>query len=99
MAWEEVEARISEAIGARFRARRRRCVSGGCINDAHVVSGDGRTYFVKTNECAAIEMFRAEAEGLAQLAGTGELRVPRPVCTGSSDEFAYLVVEHLALRD
>jgi fructosamine-3-kinase len=72
-------------------------VGGGCINTTVRLSDGRRSYFVKLNSARLLEMFAAEAEGLAELARTGTLRVPRPLCHGSSDGQAYLVMEYLEL--
>jgi fructosamine-3-kinase len=42
-------------------------------------------------------MFEAEAAGLRALANAGVVRVPSPICTGSADSCAFLVLEHLEL--
>jgi fructosamine-3-kinase len=42
-------------------------------------------------------MFAAEAEGLDELAASGTIRVPRPICHGVADGQAYLVLEALEL--
>lgn len=43
-------------------------------------------------------MFEAEAEGLRELGKADALRVPHPVCHGTADGHAYLVLEYLRLR-
>lgn len=75
----------------------RRSVGGGCINNAYVIESDGRQYFVKLNHAAMADMFEAEAEGLREIAATGAIKVPQPLCWGSVDDSAYLVMEYLAL--
>jgi fructosamine-3-kinase len=62
-----------------------------------VIEGGGRRYFVKTNERSQRHTFAAEADGLAALASSGA-RVPVPVCSGETDDEAFLVLEHLDLR-
>jgi len=42
-------------------------------------------------------MFEAEAQGLREIAATGTVRVPRPVCTGSDHSQAWIVLEYLSL--
>ena len=97
-AWDRVAAEIARATGAAFEPVRHETVAGGCINTATVLTGaDERRYFVKLNDAGRLEMFRAEAEGLAELARAGAVRVPRPLCTGVANGRAFLVLEHLAL--
>ena len=47
------------------------------------LSDGTHSYFVKLNRAELLPMFEAEAAGLAELAASGTLRVPRPLCTGS----------------
>src|SRR5271169_2914047 len=42
-------------------------------------------------------MFAAENAGLAELAATGTVRVPRPIAHGASVQHAFLVLEYLEL--
>ena len=76
---------IQQATGQSTRIVHSRPVSGGCINRAEIVElADGRSYFVKSNPAPLPAMFEREAEGLAALAATETLRVPRPVGAGGS---------------
>ena len=91
---------ISTAIGARtkqsFALANIRPISGGCINDAAVIdNGDNRVYFVKLNAANCADMFEAEADALGELSAAKALRVPSPVCFGSDDQYAWLVLEYL----
>jgi fructosamine-3-kinase len=95
--WEDIAGHIGRASGEPFVPRRVEHAGGGCINRAVVLEGANRRYFVKLNERERAEMFAAEAEGLAELAAAGAVRVPAVVCHGSARGSAYLVLEHLAL--
>jgi protein-ribulosamine 3-kinase len=71
---------ISQVAGSKYEVTSMRPVSGGCIHTAIEVSGKSRTkgahrYFAKVNEAAKVEMFAAEADGLAALGSAGELVV------------------------
>lgn len=89
---------IGVATGQPFEISERRPVGGGDINQAERLTGrDGRRFFVKLNRAERRDMFAAEAEGLAELANSGALRVPRPVCTGLERGRAFLVLEFLDL--
>ena len=92
-----IEAAVSAATGEDFRIAGSRSAGGGCINQAWVVEGGGRRYFVKTNRAELVDMFEAEALGLAELDAARALRVPRPVATGVAGNEAFLVLEHLQL--
>ncbi len=92
-----VEAAISAATEADFHIASSRAVGGGCINQAYVIEGVGRRYFVKINSTEHAGMFEAEARGLAELESARALRVPHPIAVGSADGEAFLVLEHLQL--
>ena len=89
---------IGAATGRPFEVASRRAVGGGDINQAEMLTGqDGRRYFVKLNQADRLDMFEAEADGLAELAQA--IRVPMPICSGIDGSRAYLVLEHLELDD
>lgn len=96
--WAKIARHIATATGARFSVRARHAVGGGCINSATVLQDGTRRYFVKLNDAGRLAMFEAEAEGLEAIARTGSVRVPQPVCAGTADGSAYLVLEHLELE-
>lgn len=94
----EVGAAIGAATGKPFAPAACRAVAGGCINRSlHLTGQDGRDYFVKLNRAERLELFAAEADGLAALAATETLRVPAPITWGASAETAWLVLEYLEL--
>lgn len=86
---------VTQATGDVFKISARRPVSGGSINTAEVLEGSGKKFFVKLNTAARLDMFEAEAEGLAEIAKSNCVRVPQAVCCGTHTDQAYLVLEHL----
>lgn len=93
---EAIAEAIERATGRPFSPRADRAAGGGCINSARVLEGsDGRRFFVKTNHARRLAMFEAEAEGLEAMLATGTVRVPRPICHGTSGDEAWLVLEYL----
>jgi fructosamine-3-kinase len=91
---------IAAATGAPFEIASRCPLGGGDINQAELLTGrDGRRYFAKLNRADRLAMFEAEAEGLAELAGTGTVRAPAPICSGVDGGRAFLVLEYLAMDD
>ncbi len=94
--WTQIAKHISQTQ-LEFEIKSHRSVSGGCINQGYAVSDGKRTYFVKLNEAAKVEMFVAEALGLEQMAQTNTIRVPKPICWGVADNSAYTVLEWLDL--
>jgi fructosamine-3-kinase len=95
--WRRIAGHIAAVSGAAFEPTPPRSVGGGCINEAVTLSDGEHGYFVKLNRADRLDMFEAEAEGLAEMAATRSIRVPRPVCTGTADGQAYLVMERLEL--
>ncbi|MDA8127875.1 MAG: fructosamine kinase family protein [Betaproteobacteria bacterium] len=93
----ELAAAIGRAIGAPFEAGAARSVHGGDISDAFTLGDGDRTFFVKVQPAARLDLFEAEAAGLAELAAAHAVRVPRVVCHGTAAGRAYLVLEHLPL--
>jgi fructosamine-3-kinase len=88
---------ISRATGTAFAPGRQAPLGGGCINQAFKLSDGKHDYFVKTNNAACLPMFEAEADGLEEIRATHSLRVPRPVCYGTSGGGTWLVLEFLEL--
>ena len=68
--------------------------TGGCINQAEVVTlADGRKYFVKSNP-AAPELFPAESIGLAALRRTKTISVPHALGSGVTESgTGFLILE------
>ncbi|GAB4508002.1 MAG: fructosamine kinase family protein [Sulfuricaulis sp.] len=96
--WAAIAKHISAVTGAPFTAESRYSVDGGCINSAAILQDNNRRYFVKLNDATRLSMFEAEAEGLKELAQTHSVRVPLPICSGTVDSSAFLVLEHLELE-
>jgi len=96
-AWQVIAAAIADHTGGAFRPDPPRTLSGGCINDTFSLSDGTQQWFVKTNRAERLDMFEAEADGLDALADAGTLQVPRPLCHGTTDGVAFLVIEFLAL--
>ncbi len=95
--WPTLCAHIAEITGDDARPGARTSVGGGCINDAHRLQCGANQYFIKTNHAGKLDMFIAEAQGLQALASSETLRVPQPICWGTEQEQAYLVLENLSL--
>ncbi|MCD8490361.1 MAG: fructosamine kinase family protein [Desertifilum sp.] len=93
--WTKIAERIAQATDRPFAIEQTRSVSGGCINQGYSLVGTDRTYFVKLNQASQLAMFEAEALGLSQMAQTQTIRVPQPICWGTADRSAYIVLEWL----
>ena len=90
--WNEIAEKISQATEKSFAIADRRPVGGGCINQTYAVSDGTDTYFVKFNSASEYEMFAAEALGLKEMYETHTIRIPKPICWGTTDSSAYIVM-------
>lgn len=97
MFWTEIDAHISRVTGEKFQTQQRRSVSGGCINQGYAVSNGETTYFVKLNQASQVAMFEAEMLGLKQMFATNTIRVPKPICWGTTGDSGYIVLEWLEI--
>lgn len=95
--WASVDARITEATGQPFAATQVRAVGGGCIHEAVTIEDGERRFFVKSNDRAHLALLVAEADGLRALARAQAVRVPAPICWGTAEGRAFLVLEYLEL--
>ena len=86
-------AGISVAAQARLRP-----VGGGDISAAWRLETDDSPVFVKTGPPSSADMFAAEAEGLAELAAPGVIRVPAVLACGLEAGTAFLATEWLDLE-
>jgi fructosamine-3-kinase len=87
---------ITSASGEPFNPATSTGIGGGCINTALKLSDGDRHWFLKLNSADRLGMFAAEQAGLAAMADTGTLRVPRPLCTGIAGTDSYIVMEYIA---
>ncbi len=94
--WSHIAAHISQATQRPFKGDHHRPVGGGSVNSAYVLSEGDLAYFVKFNEATRVAMFEAEVKGLKEMAQTKTIRVPYPVCWGTVEGSAYVVLEWLA---
>lgn len=99
--WETIAQHLESVTGLSLGTPQARSTGGGCINQGYCLQFSPQlshpTYFVKLNRATQVEMFQAEALGLDALAATQTIRVPRPLCWGSTGQSAYLVLEWLDL--
>ncbi|MFI0460021.1 MAG: fructosamine kinase family protein, partial [Candidatus Thiodiazotropha endolucinida] len=95
--WQIIAQHIAQTTGKPFNPLEPRHVGGGCINTGVRLMDGERTYFVKLNRAALLDMFEAEADGLRSMAETNTIRVPQPLCFGLSDKQSYLVMEYIEM--
>jgi fructosamine-3-kinase len=89
MIWTEIDNHISQVTGEKFVSQQHLSISGGCINQGFAISDRQLTYFVKLNQASRVSMFAAEMLGLKQMSTTGTIRVPGPICWGTTGKVQY----------
>jgi fructosamine-3-kinase len=90
---EILKNKIELVLGDKILSQRQ--ISGGCINDAEIVtSKSGKTFFVKTNNKSAKDMFMKEANGLNELAKADVIRVPKVIY--AADDF--IILENISSK-
>lgn len=94
--WDQITQQISQATQQPFTAEHRRPVGGGSVNSAYALSDGDQAYFIKFNDAARVAMFEVEAKGLKEMAQTGTIRVPKPICWGTTEDKSYIVLEWLS---
>ncbi len=95
--WTAIAQHISAKTGTVFSIQDRRSVGGGCINQAYQITDGDRRFFLKLNQATQAAMFEAEALGLQDMYYSQTIRVPKPICWGTADGSAYIVMEWLDL--
>lgn len=96
--WNTISENIADAIGEPFVIESTHSVGGGSINSAYVIKGGQHRYFVKTNSASGLSMFEAESAGLQEIDASNTIKVPQPLCVGTSAGSAYIVMEYLAIH-
>lgn len=93
--WETITQHLESVTGHSLGTPQIHSTGGGCINQGYRLQFEHQSYFVKLNRETQVEMFQAEAKGLDVIADTRTIRVPRPLCWGSTGKSAYLALEWL----
>jgi fructosamine-3-kinase len=93
--WSAIAEHIWQVTGQKLINPSPQSVGGGSINQAYLLSDRLSTdnFFVKINMSVRVGMFEAEAIALEQIFNTQTIRVPKPICWGTSDNSAYIVME------
>ncbi|MES9853556.1 MAG: fructosamine kinase family protein [Candidatus Thiodiazotropha sp. L084R] len=96
--WQMIAQHISHSIEESFDPLEPKSIGGGCINMGVRLTDGEKTFFIKLNNSALLDMFDAESEGLEALSEAHTIRVPRPICSGQSGDQAYLAMEFIELE-
>ena len=95
-----VELRFTEFFQAETKILGETNVTGGDINQCHLLETTRGRYFMKVNASIfGLDFFEKEARGLVMLADAGVIKVPRPLFDGKFHQQVYLVMEHLQKGD
>lgn len=95
--WAQIADHLSQTLHTPCVVRSARTLGGGSINAAYLLETAQDNFFVKLNSADKLEMFVAEAQGLAAIAAAQTLRTPTPICYGTVGGQAYLVLEYIAM--
>ena len=70
-------------------------LSGGDINEVFLLETETEKFVLKLNNTSRFPgMFDAEKFGLEKLIVPGVIDVPRPIKTGTADQYSYLILEY-----
>lgn len=92
--WITILRQINEHTGTHSSDYGTQTIGGGCINETIRLTTNHKDYFVKLNQSDCLSMFERETEGLATLAASRSILVPKVICLGIAEQFAYLVLEY-----
>lgn len=96
--WSSIAKHLRDAGVRLSDAPIPRPVGGGDISAAWRLDTDGGELFLKTGPASSIEMFAAEAEGLAEIASAKAVRVPEAFVIGQIEDTAFLALEWLSFE-
>lgn len=96
--WQAIAEHINSELDTDFTIEQKHQLSGGSINLAWRISGNGQDFFVKLNQREQLEQFETEMLSLQCLQQMHCIRVPSPVCFGQTVDKAFLVLEYINLH-
>jgi fructosamine-3-kinase len=96
--WSSIARHLIDAGIPVSRAATPRPIGGGDISAAWRFDTGHRDVFLKTGPASSVEMFSAEAEGLAEIAKTNTVRVPEVLAVGMTTDAAFLALEWLSFE-
>ena len=95
--WQAIADHINNELDIKFHIEHKQQLSGGDINLAYKLTGQGQHFFVKINQREQIEQFETEALSLQSLRQRHCIRVPSVIGSGQTIDKAYLILEYLPL--
>ncbi len=97
MQWNEIGQQIGEVMGECLTGAEARSIGGGDINSAYLLYKGALQVFVKCNSASRLAMFEAEHQALLEMAASGTVRVPHPICCGVAGNQAFIAMEYIEL--
>ena len=97
--WPQLETTFKSDFGSSFVIHEAIPVEGGDINLAFHLDTNQGQYFVKLNTPEKVDMFKAEREGLLELAKCESLVVPEPIACGTNANAAYLCLSFIEMAE
>ncbi len=92
----EIGVALSAQLSVKIQINRAERIQGGDINETFRLDTNEGKWFLKMNDARKYpDMFVREHDGLEELRQAGALFVPRPVCTGTAGNRAFLVTEFI----
>lgn len=92
---QQLEGALSKVLGINASVKAVRHLSGGCINNAVLVTTDQGPFFVKWNHKEKYDMFLAESKGLVLLKDYSRFTIPEVLGCEIVQEESYLVLEFI----
>ena len=92
---QQLEGALSKVLGINASVKAVRHLSGGCINNAVLVTTDQGPFFVKWNHKEKHDMFLAESKGLVLLKDYSRFTIPEVLGCEIVQEESYLVLEFI----
>lgn len=97
--WKTINQQISQAIHYDFKHTHKRQLQNTSTDKLFHLSDGKHNYLVKIAQKYELERFEAQAQGLKQLTQNSVFMVPDCITTGANIEFAFIVLEWLALDE
>lgn len=97
-ALEKIKSQLEKQLKISLQNGRFTKIGGGDINTAYQLKTATQSWFIKLNKAELLFMFEAEKAGLKTLADLNCVRIPAVIACGTTDDYAYLVLEYLPLR-
>ena len=97
--WKTINQQISQAIHYDFKHTHKRQLQNTSTDKLFHLSDSKHNYLVKIAQKHELERFEAQAQGLKQLTQNSVFMVPDCITTGANIEFAFIVLEWLALDE